>query len=327
MVVKEGRFGPYVTDGETNASLRKGDTPEGLDDERAAELLAERRARGPAPKKARREGAPRKNAAKATRARLRPRRPPAKKAPPRRPDGAVRLRGDGRPGEHRLGGRVRPRGVRRPAGPAVTTFRRLYTALVLSSFGDWLGFLATTALAAQLVDGFQAQAYATGGVLVFRLLPAVIFGPLAGAFADRFDRRRTMVVCDFLRVRAVPVDPAVRLADLPVRRVVPHRVGVAVLDPGQGGDDPEPGPHGELEAANQLSLIAAYGSAPVAAVVFGAARRRAAAAPSFFSTSPVNLALYFDATTFLFSAFTVFRLEGDPASARDGHRTARGAAR
>ena len=46
MVVKEGRFGPYVTDGETNASLRKGDTPEGLDDERAAELLAERRARG-----------------------------------------------------------------------------------------------------------------------------------------------------------------------------------------------------------------------------------------------------------------------------------------
>ena len=40
MVVKEGRFGPYVTDGEAKASLRKGDTPEGLDDERASELLA-----------------------------------------------------------------------------------------------------------------------------------------------------------------------------------------------------------------------------------------------------------------------------------------------
>ena len=51
MVVKEGRFGPYVTDGETNASLRKGDAPESLTDERAAELLADRRARGPAPKK------------------------------------------------------------------------------------------------------------------------------------------------------------------------------------------------------------------------------------------------------------------------------------
>jgi DNA topoisomerase I len=51
MVIKDGRFGPYVTDGETNASLRKGDEVEKITDERAAELLAERRARGPAPKK------------------------------------------------------------------------------------------------------------------------------------------------------------------------------------------------------------------------------------------------------------------------------------
>ncbi|MEJ2858632.1 MULTISPECIES: type I DNA topoisomerase [unclassified Saccharothrix] len=51
MVVKEGRFGPYVTDGETNASLRKSDSVEGLTDERAAELLAEKRAKGPVTKK------------------------------------------------------------------------------------------------------------------------------------------------------------------------------------------------------------------------------------------------------------------------------------
>jgi DNA topoisomerase-1 len=51
MVIKDGRFGPYVTDGETNASLRKGDAVETITDERAGELLAERRARGPAPKK------------------------------------------------------------------------------------------------------------------------------------------------------------------------------------------------------------------------------------------------------------------------------------
>lgn len=47
MVVKDGRFGPYVTDGETNASLRKGDDVATITDERAAELLADRRARGP----------------------------------------------------------------------------------------------------------------------------------------------------------------------------------------------------------------------------------------------------------------------------------------
>jgi DNA topoisomerase-1 len=47
MVIKDGRFGPYVTDGETNASLRKGDDVVSISDERAAELLADRRARGP----------------------------------------------------------------------------------------------------------------------------------------------------------------------------------------------------------------------------------------------------------------------------------------
>ncbi len=46
MVIKDGRFGPYVTDGETNASLRKGDEVESITDERASELLADRRARG-----------------------------------------------------------------------------------------------------------------------------------------------------------------------------------------------------------------------------------------------------------------------------------------
>jgi DNA topoisomerase-1 len=58
MVIKDGRFGPYVTDGETNASLRKDDSIEEISDERASELLADRRARGPAKK------APRKAAAK-----------------------------------------------------------------------------------------------------------------------------------------------------------------------------------------------------------------------------------------------------------------------
>jgi DNA topoisomerase-1 len=52
IVLKEGRFGPYVTDGETNASLRTGDSIESITPARAHELLADRRARGPAkPKK------------------------------------------------------------------------------------------------------------------------------------------------------------------------------------------------------------------------------------------------------------------------------------
>jgi DNA topoisomerase I len=51
VVVKEGRFGPYVSDGETNATLRKDDNPDEVTLLRAVELLAEKRAKGPAPKK------------------------------------------------------------------------------------------------------------------------------------------------------------------------------------------------------------------------------------------------------------------------------------
>jgi len=63
IVVKDGRFGPYVTDGETNASLRRGDTVEEITVDRAAEMLADRRARGPA-KKATRKAPAKKSAAK-----------------------------------------------------------------------------------------------------------------------------------------------------------------------------------------------------------------------------------------------------------------------
>jgi DNA topoisomerase I len=63
MVIKDGRFGPYVTDGETNASLRKGDDVLSLTDERAAELLADRRARGPVKRKKATKKAPAKKKA------------------------------------------------------------------------------------------------------------------------------------------------------------------------------------------------------------------------------------------------------------------------
>jgi DNA topoisomerase-1 len=53
VVVKEGRFGAYVTDGDTNATLRKGDSVESVTIERASELLAEKRAKGPATKRGR----------------------------------------------------------------------------------------------------------------------------------------------------------------------------------------------------------------------------------------------------------------------------------
>jgi DNA topoisomerase-1 len=66
VVVKDGRFGPYVTDGETNATLRKDDAVESVTLERAAELLAEKRARGPVKKRTTKKAAAKKTTAKKT---------------------------------------------------------------------------------------------------------------------------------------------------------------------------------------------------------------------------------------------------------------------
>ena len=85
VTVKSGRFGPYVTDGEYNATLRKGDDEATITLERAAELLAEKRAKGPAPKKrGAKKTAAKKTAAKKTREEgRRPRRARPRRLQPR----------------------------------------------------------------------------------------------------------------------------------------------------------------------------------------------------------------------------------------------------
>jgi len=214
-------------------------------------------------------------------------------------------------------------------------FRRLYTALTLSSFGDWLGFLATTALATQLVDSFEAQNYAVGGVLVFRLLPAVLFGPIAGAFADRWDRRWTMVVCDLLRFLlflSIPVVGSVvdrrdALIYLLLASFLIETVSLFWI-PAKEASVPNLVPREQLENANQLTLIATYGSAPVAAAVFALlslVSRALGSGFEYFRTGPVDLALFVNASTFLFAAITVYRLRDLPSPGR-GERAAMRAA-
>ena len=63
---------------------------------------------------------------------------------------------------------------------AIKPFRKLWQSMAFSSLGDWLGLLATTALAKQLAGGDYASAnFAIAGVFIFRLLPSVILTPLS----------------------------------------------------------------------------------------------------------------------------------------------------
>ncbi len=193
----------------------------------------------------------------------------------------------------------------------ITPFRRLWIALSLSSLGDWLGLLATTALAQELVNSYSAKLYAIGGVLFVRLLPALLLGPFAGAFADRFSRRTTMVTADTFRFGLLLSIPLVRT--LPWLRIASRRIECAGLFwiPAKEASVPNLVPRERLESANQLSLLTTYGSAAVAAAVFSLlslVNSALATGIAFFKTNTVDLALYFDAGTFLFSAVTIFTL-------------------
>ncbi|HVA60704.1 MAG TPA: dTMP kinase [Mycobacteriales bacterium] len=195
----------------------------------------------------------------------------------------------------------------------IPAFRRLWINLSLSSLGDWLGLLATTALAYALVHGYSHQAYAVGGILIVRLLPALVIGPFAGAFVDRFDRRYTMVVADIVRFGLYASIPLVRtLSWLFIASFLTECFSLFWI-PAKEASVPNLVPRDRLEAANQLSLISSYGSAAVAAGVFSLVSllnsALAAGLPYLKAkTNSVDLALYFDAGTFLYSAYTVFRI-------------------
>jgi dTMP kinase len=77
---------------------------------------------------------------------------------------------------------------------------RLRAALAASALGDWLGLLAATAMAASLAGNSYAEAaLAVAGVLVLRLAPALLIGPVAEALAGRANRRAILVAGDLLR--------------------------------------------------------------------------------------------------------------------------------
>jgi dTMP kinase len=194
---------------------------------------------------------------------------------------------------------------------AIKSFRRLWISLSLSSLGDWLGFLATTSLASQLTGSYSDKLYAVAAVLFVRLLPALFIGPVAGAFADRFNRRTTMVVTDIIRFGlflSIPLE--LHLWWLLVASFLIECASLFWI-PAKEASIPNLVPRNQLESANKLNLVTTYGFGAVAAAVFTAlafVNRVLAHDLSFFRTNPVNLALYIDALTFLVSALTILNL-------------------
>jgi dTMP kinase len=221
-----------------------------------------------------------------------------------------------------------PNSLPTPAAPAqdatrsvlaIPAFRKLWNSMVFSSLGDWLGLLATTALAAQLSGGSYATAnFAIAGVFIARLLPAVFLGPIAGVIADRFDRRKLMVTADIFRAGLYISIPIVNTYFWLYAAMILVECLTLFWSPAKEATVPNLVGKDKLESANQASLLAAYGTAPVAAILFSFLTLFASAIESLFPFSigtSVDIALYANAATFAFAAFTIWGLKEIPRGA------------
>ena len=224
-----------------------------------------------------------------------------------------------------------PKTLPTPAAPAqqvtrgvlaIKPFRKLWNSMVFSSLGDWLGLLATTALAQQLSGGDYAKAnFAIAGVFIARLLPAVFLGPIAGVIADKLDRRKLMVNCDILRTALYISIPIVNNYFWLYTAMILVECITLFWSPAKEASVPNLVPREKLENANQVSLLAAYGTAPVAALIFTFLSLFTSAfnAAFSFNVTAVQLALYANALSFAFAAFTIWGLHEIPKGAAAKH--------
>ena len=220
-------------------------------------------------------------------------------------------------GRGKLGnGAARRYHAREPGVLSIKPFRRLWIALSLSSLGDWLSIVALTVLASSLASGGQvAKVSAVGGVWLATLLPALLFGPLAGAVADRMDRRMTMIIGNVVRgllFLSIPLFP-----NLTWIYVAKFLAGIAsqFWNPATAASIPNLVPKDKLERANQLSLLTTYGTAPLAAGLFSVlalVSQGISRVTPLFHASNVDLALYFNAASYGISALTVYFIRQIP---------------
>jgi dTMP kinase len=224
-----------------------------------------------------------------------------------------------------------PKTLPTPAAPAqqvtrgvlaIKPFRKLWNSMLFSSLGDWLGLLATTAMAQQLSGGDYAKAnFAIAGVFIARLLPAVFLGPIAGVIADKLDRRKLMVNCDILRAALYISIPIANNYFWLYTAMILVECITLFWSPAKEASVPNLVPREKLENANQVSLLAAYGTAPVAAALFTFLSLFTSAINAAFSTNvtAVELALYANALSFAFAAFTIWGLREIPKGAAAKH--------
>ena len=187
-------------------------------------------------------------------------------------------------------------------------YSRLLAAMTVSSLGDWVGFVAVTSLVASLSGSPTAAGLAVGGVMTARMLPAILFGPIAGALIDRFDRKQIMIVADV--ARGVMYGSMAFLHELWAIFLLSFVIECFSLlwTPARDASLPNLVPRRQLANANSIGLVSTYATLPLGGAIFallaGFSSSLAARVP-YLADRPEALALLLDAGTFAFSAVMV----------------------
>lgn len=190
-------------------------------------------------------------------------------------------------------------------------YTRLLSAQTVTSLGDWLGLIAITVLAGQI--GAGSSETSIGFVLSARLIPGFFLSQLAGVVADKMDRRKLMMVCDMAR--------ALLLLSLPFADRIWHIVLISFLIeiftllwiPAKEALVPNLVPKESMSTVNSLSLIATYGTFPLASVfifilvplgkILGGVD-----ALTFLQITDNSIAFYVDSLTFSASALLLYSM-------------------
>ena len=203
----------------------------------------------------------------------------------------------------------RPTGVVRLFGS--DDFFRLWIAQVVSALGDWIGFVAIVAIATRI--GGSSPAASISLVMSARLIPGFFLAPIAGVLVDRWDRKRVMVCCDLARAGVLLTLPFIDHIWMLVIASLALEVATSLWSPAKEASVPNMVPTSHLATANSLSLVAAYGTFPIATLLFAFLAKVATWLAhidtlDFLKIDQEFVAVYLDVLTFCLSALLISSL-------------------
>jgi MFS family permease len=212
--------------------------------------------------------------------------------------------------------------VTEPDGPGEPTIRhvrlfgshaffRLWLAQVVSAMGDWIGFVAIVAVAARV--GGRSPESAVSVVMIARIVPGFFLAPVAGVLVDRWDRKRVMFTCDLARGAVLATVPFVDTVWGLFIASLFLEIPTLMWSPAKEASVPKLVRPDYLTNANSLSLVAAYGTFPIATALFALLAEVAEWLGQYdaldaLRLNPESVAIYFDVMTFFVSALIVLSL-------------------